>query len=293
MLGSMVADYLSRDESLELRASFRPQSGRPTWSDTRPSVRWVEFSGADDLHLVDDHEWIVNCAGVIKPLIDDSDPAKVENAIRVNSLLPHQLVEAAAASGGSIIQIATDCVYAGTRGRYSESDVHDATDVYGKTKSLGEVTGARVHHIRASIVGPEAARSRSLLEWFLAHQPAAQVNGFVNHLWNGVTTLQFAKVVRAVIAGAGAPGTQHLVPGDVVSKYELLRAFAEAYERNDLEIRAIGAPTVIDRTLATEKHEGNIALWLAAGYDRAPTVAEMVAELAAYPYMPARLKSPA
>ena len=42
-------------------------------------------------------------------------------------------------SNGPILQIATDCVYSGATGGYTESSSHDALDVYGKTKSLGEV----------------------------------------------------------------------------------------------------------------------------------------------------------
>ena len=39
-----------------------------------------------------------------------------------------------------VIQIATDCVFDGLKGNYTEDDKHNAIDVYGKTKSLGEVS---------------------------------------------------------------------------------------------------------------------------------------------------------
>src|SRR5437868_4207618 len=69
---------------------------------------------------------VINCIGLIKPYCDN-----VQSAIKVNALFPHKLP-------ANSIQIATDCVYSGSKGGYIETDPHDALDVYGKTKSLGE-----------------------------------------------------------------------------------------------------------------------------------------------------------
>jgi dTDP-4-dehydrorhamnose reductase len=293
MLGSMVAHHLGGDESLDVTATFRPTTTRLDWPARVPSVSWREFSGPEDLHVVAGHDWVVNCVGVIKPLIAEDDPVRVEDAVRTNSLLPYQLAATCAESGASLIQIATDCVYSGSEGRYGEGALHDAIDVYGKTKSLGEVPAAHVHHIRASIVGPETARARSLLEWFLGHPRGAVVSGYLNHRWNGVTTLHFSKVARGIISGVDAPRRHHLVPAGEISKHDLLRCFAEAYDRGDLTIEGVNASTVIDRTLVTEQQAANLALWNAAGYQAPPSVGEMVTELAGYPYLPAAMAAAA
>ena len=139
-------------------------------------------------------DWIVNCIGVIKPHIKESDPESVLNAVKINSEFPNSL---ASATQARIIQIATDCVYSGVKGLYSELDPHDATDVYGKTKSLGEVVFDHVYHLRVSIIGPELGRSTSLLEWFRNQPVDSSLNGFTDHLWNGVTTHHFGKLAGA------------------------------------------------------------------------------------------------
>ena len=54
--------------------------------------------------------------------------------------------------GIRIIQIATDCVYDGVNGNYSETDLHNPTDIYGKTKSLGEVPEPDFLNIRCSMI---------------------------------------------------------------------------------------------------------------------------------------------
>jgi dTDP-4-dehydrorhamnose reductase len=290
MLGSMVADVLARDSRLAVTATTRS----PETALGLNGVSWAQFRCADDLGVVADHDWIVNCVGVIKPFIRDDNADEVENAVRVNALLPHELAVAAAAAGAGVLQIATDCVYSGAKGAYAEDDLHDALDVYGKTKSLGEVSAENVFHLRASIVGPEAGRSRSLLEWFLGQERGARINGFVNHRWNGVTTLHFAKVCGGIVAGGFVPPARHhLVPKGAISKHELLQSFASSYGRDDVIVNPVDAPTVVDRTLATTQAEANVRLWRAAGHDEPPTVPEMVAELARYDYrlgaLPARL----
>ena len=93
-------------------------------------------------------------------------------------MLPHQLARKAESSGAKVIQIATDCVYSGKKGEYVESDEFDPLDVYGKTKSLGEVTSPGVYHLRCSIIGPEPKEHKFLLDWFLGQPKNARVNGY-------------------------------------------------------------------------------------------------------------------
>ncbi len=286
MLGSMVAAYLAEQETVSVRGTVRNPS---ILEDCRQRIRRAEWSLLDardegTWDPIDDADWIVNAIGVIKPLIHDEDAAEVASAIAVNSQFPFQLGMRAAAAGARVLQIATDCVYSGSKGLYSELDVHDALDVYGKTKSLGEARMSNVHHLRCSIVGPERYPGRSLLAWFLSQPVGSQVRGFANHLWNGLTTLHFAKLCGAIISqDIALPHLQHVIPGGVVSKAELLQAFAGAFERRDVTVEVVEADKAVNRTLATCNHELNDSLWHAAGYRATPSVAEMVAELALYP----------
>src|SRR5207244_6584362 len=110
----------------------------------------------------------------------------VRRAVAVNSLFPYALSDVAEAAGARVLQIATDCVFSGREGSYREDSPHDPLDVYGKTKSLGEVQAPHFLNLRCSIVGPEIRGFRSLLCWFLAQPRNARLRGFVNHWWNGV-----------------------------------------------------------------------------------------------------------
>jgi dTDP-4-dehydrorhamnose reductase len=297
MLGSMVVDYLAQSGGLDLVATTRKPEHVDRLRAAVPGVRWVgldaERAGADEVAAaLGDAQWVVNAIGVIKPYIKDDNAAQVERATRVNALFPHLLAGAAKASGCRVLQIATDCVYSGQKGRYAEPDPHDALDVYGKTKSLGEVYSPAVHHLRCSIIGPEPFASVSLLHWFIRQPRGAGVNGYTNHLWNGVTTLQFARLCRGAMADGGLqlPHAQHVVPTGSLSKADMLRCFAREYGRGDVTITPGEAKVVIDRTLSTADEATNRRLWAAAGYAEPPTVPDMIAEMARFNY---RLAAPA
>jgi dTDP-4-dehydrorhamnose reductase len=224
-------------------------------------------------------DWIINCIGVIKPHINENLYDSTKNAIDINSLFPHRIAHAIEGTNTKVIQIATDCVYSGDVGSYTESHSHDALDVYGKTKSLGEVNSESFMHLRASIIGPEQGRSTSLLEWFLGQQPNAEVNGFTDHLWNGITTHHFAKLALSITeTKLFSPGVKHVLPGDVVAKAELLKYFKEVYGRNDIVINRVESMKKIDRTLASNQSDFSNHLWIASGYKSAPTVQQMVQE---------------
>jgi dTDP-4-dehydrorhamnose reductase len=276
----MVTRVLAERSGLAVAATTRGESpGVPT------AVSWQRFDAARDSldALLDATQptWIVNAIAVTAPLIEEGVNTSVLRAIEVNAVFPRRLAQAAAARRQRVIQIATDGVYSGLRGPYDESAPHDAQDVYGRTKSLGEVVDAHIALLRCSIVGPEAGSPRSLLGWLLALSPGATVRGFTGQRWNGVTTLHFAKLCAAVIEGAEVPAVQHIVPGDSLSKAELLELAARAWGRQDLRMRRELGPHRRDRTLSTLRPDANRGLWQAAGYGEPPTIAAMLEELAA------------
>lgn len=288
MLGSMVLSWLARDPELALVATGRTAELFPGMKRLAPTCEPrlldADTASADSLAaLIAGADWVVNCIGVIKPYIKDDNPVQTARALRVNAVFPHLLAQAAERTGARVLQIATDCVYSGLQGRYAEGASHDALDVYGKSKSLGEVHSPQVHHLRCSIIGPEPKCHVSLLDWFLGQPQGAGVKGFTNHDWNGVTTLHYAKVCHGILKqGLALPHLLHVVPSGTLTKADLLGAFASAYGRTDITIEPVAAATVVDRTLATSQPDLNTAVWAAAGYPVPPTVPQMVQDMADY-----------
>lgn len=283
MLGAMVVDVFASDRSLATHATARAKPAAANSSVSWHSLDASRATVAECRSVISGASWVVNCIGITKPLIKDDVASQVEQAIRVNSEFPHLLGRAAEAEGVRVLQIATDCAYSGQDGQYAEDSPHDALDVYGKTKSLGEVSSPNVHHLRASIIGPEPKEHKFLLDWFLGQPSGATLNGFVNHEWNGVTTLAFAKVALGIVKAEPAlPKLHHLVPQGSLTKADMLAAFARAYSRSDISINNVKAETVVNRTLRTKDVTLNRALWQNGGYVVPPTVEDMIIEMSAF-----------
>lgn len=292
MLGSMTLDSFVKSGGFDVVATYRNEKTVKPLRKKYPEVDFRKFDAGHPgikgvVDAITGAEWIVNTIGIIKPYIRDNHSADIHRAVRVNAHFPYLLAQAAQKTNSKIIQIATDCVYSGKKGRYIEADVHDALDVYGKTKSLGEVFNDQVYHLRCSIIGPEIKAYKSLLDWFLGQPEGARINGFTNHHWNGITTLHFARICQGIIKKRMAiPHIQHIVPSNLISKADLLKCLAKKFKRHDITITDINAPEFIDRTLSTSNQVLNNKIWRAAGYSKPPTIEQMVAELAKHKFLP-------
>lgn len=231
-------------------------------------------------NLLEGFDYVINCIGIIKPYIHENNAFEVQRAITINSLFPHKLALAARKTNTRIIQIATDCVFDGAKGLYTECDVHNAIDIYGKTKSLGEVFSDNTMNLRCSIIGKEKKSYLSLLEWFLKQPEKAEVYGYKNHLWNGITTKAFADICIGIIKhDFWFSGVQHIVPKDEATKAQMLHLFAKIFDRDDINIKNINADENINRTLSTKYQKRNNKLWKLAGYNSIPTIEEMVNDI--------------
>ncbi|MGD9107944.1 MAG: sugar nucleotide-binding protein [Gammaproteobacteria bacterium] len=188
-------------------------------------------------------DYLINCIGVIKPFVRNN----YVNTIKINSIFPRELADYCEAKDIKLIHITTDCVFSGKEGGYTEASVHDCLDEYGKSKSLGESDNCML--IRTSIIGEELHNNASLIAWAKS-QKGSKVNGFVNHLWNGITAHQYAIICSQIIRQSLHEYGLFHVFSNCVSKYELLHLINDKFALN-LKINAFDAPVKIDRTLAT------------------------------------------
>ena len=280
MLGSALVARLSQSPDVETSATARRVP-----EETHPRVRFVPFA-VGDAHLSDivagfgPGDYVVNCIGLIKHRMNDAVAADRLEAVRVNSAFPYELAALSERHGFRVIQIATDCVYAGTRGSYDEISDHDALDVYGKTKSLGEVPQQLFLNIRCSIIGREVSGATSLVEWLLSQPVDGEIRGYLDHEWNGVTTDTFAKLVVGLVrTRSELSGAHHFVPADSMNKSDLSRLILDVFGRKDVTVVPTVTGRPVNRTLSTNDDRTNAVLWRLAGMDHAPTIAQMVAQL--------------
>jgi dTDP-4-dehydrorhamnose reductase len=227
--------------------------------------------GEDDLDVLLERvrpDAVLNAIGLVKQL-----PAgqSLQTAMRVNAVFPHELGAACATVGARLIHISTDCVFSGrlaAPARYSEKDVPDAEDVYGRSKLLGEVLEPPALTLRTSFIGHELDRRSGLLEW-LAGCDGEQVFGFANARFSGLTARELSRlIVRILLEQPDLSGLWH-VAGDPIDKHDLLLRLRDALGLN-CDIVPRDEP-VINRVLDSARFER------ATGY-RAPSWEQMLAE---------------
>ncbi len=223
---------------------------------------------------------VVNCVGVIKQLAGAKDPVQ---SIAINALFPHQLAQACAARGARLIHISTDCVFDGSRGERRETEVPDAPDLYGRSKALGEITGAGCLTLRTSIIGRELHGASGLVEWFLSRRGDA-ADGYRHAVFSGFTTAELSGIVfRVLEQHPGLTGLYH-VSAAPIDKLALLELLNDAFAAH-VRVTPRDEPH-IDRSL------DSTAFRAATGYDP-PTWADMIRDLAgdSTPYESARALS--
>ena len=216
---------------------------------------------------------VLNGIGIIKQLPEAND---ARASIYTNALFPHLLADRCCSRGIRLIHVSTDCVFSGRTGAYTEEDVSDAADLYGKTKYLGEVHYPGTLTVRTSIVGRELFSSLSLVDWFLS-QEGERVRGFTKVRYSGLSTIAFAReLLRLVTEFPMLEGLYH-VASSPISKYDLLCLVRDAYGVS-VDIQPFDG-VVSDRTMRSDAYRR------ATGFV-APSWPEMITEMArdATPY---------
>lgn len=217
---------------------------------------------------------LVNCIGWIPQKANGTSEEQIQQAHLLNEKLVADISGLQLTHGFRWLQIATDCVFSGKNGPYVESDIKDASDIYGKSKIAGEDYCDNAYTVRCSIVGPDTSPgAKGLFEWFRRLSIGSVVDGYTNSLWNGVTTNQFANLSVGLIGETELePFRAHFIPDGFLTKYEMLRIFRERLGREDVVLLE-SSGLRIDRRLATEDMSRNKWLWQKAGLESIPNVA--------------------
>ena len=191
--------------------------------------------------------YIINCIGILINS-SNSDP---EDAIFLNSYLPHRLSKLADVINAKLIHISTDCVFSGEKGTsYIETDEKDGKDVYAKTKGIGEVISDKHLTLRTSVVGPELkSDGEELFHWFMSQ--SGSISGYTKAIWSGVTTLELAKAILWSIENK-ITGLYHITNNDSICKYDLLKLFKK-YTGKEIDILPIDGKEVDKSFIDTRK----------------------------------------
>jgi dTDP-4-dehydrorhamnose reductase len=232
MLGGSIFRYFSLQSGYEVLGSVRNNAAALSLAAQgfKNVITSVDVRDNKRLHDVFHDfkpDFVFNCVGLIKQLNDSKNPI---SAIEINSLLPHRLASFANQFNCKLIHFSTDCVFSGKDGNYFESDIPDATDIYGRSKLLGEVSYDGHLTLRTSIIGHEINSNLSLVDWFLSQD--GPIDGFSKAIFSGLPTCYVAEFVHHyVLDNPELSGLLHLSV-DPIDKYTLLMMIKDVYQKN-------------------------------------------------------------
>ena len=170
---------------------------------------------------------LINCLGLTNKKIFNSNQS--EDFISINSLLPYRLQRICEDLGSRLIHFSTDCIFSGDKGFYSEKEIPDPPDIYGKSKLLGELDFENTLTIRKSVIGHELISRNGLLEWFLYQNKF--VEGYKNVIFSGTTVLELAILIeKYIIPRSELKGILNIT-GESISKFDLLKIIADIYNK--------------------------------------------------------------
>ena len=247
MLGNAVIRALSEKTDWQVHGTVRSESSRRFFQEgiAKRLLAGVDVEQQDSLtqaFIRTRPEVVINCIGLVKQLAEADDLLR---ALPINALLPHRLARLCELVGARLIHMSTDCVFAGDKGGYHESDISDAKDLYGRSKYLGEVSYPHTITLRTSIIGHELQSEQGLVGWFLSQQ--GKCKGYTKAIFSGMPTVVLARIIRdVVIPRPELHGVYH-VAAKPISKYDLLNLIAKIYSKQ-IEIVPDGK-FMIDRSL--------------------------------------------
>ena len=195
---------------------------------------------------------VINCVGKIKQMTQNPGDLHYSNAVlpmELMTLLPQETI---------FVHPSTDCVFRGKATTpYLLTEPADAEDVYGWSKFLGEralLDRPQTLIPRVSIIGPDdRSNGPGLLNWFLRQADSSEVNGFTNHWWNGITTLEWCRKVERVLKEGELVSHDKAVlvqwgTPESVSKSALLKQVAQVFGR-EITVKEFASPEAVYRVL--------------------------------------------
>tara|TARA_B100000780_G_C20940727_1_gene375189 strand:- start:81 stop:779 length:699 start_codon:yes stop_codon:yes gene_type:complete len=180
--------------------------------------------------MFDGVDFIINCIGAI--------PQKT-NEFDINWQIPIWLN---ANTNCKVIHPATDCEFDNSNYGLSKKRATDYIKDYCETTKI----------IQTSIIGPELNSNVSLLEWFLSQK--GEVDGYTEAIWNGVTSLEWAKQCKIIIDNWDITPILTILYSNKVSKFKLLIIIQECYGKRDVIImpKKLGNDKSLSGTIKTK-----------------------------------------
>lgn len=219
----------------------------------------LEIVTAGHIHA----ETVINCAGIVK-----QRQCSASHMLRVNAVGAQLLAEACDAAGARLIQVSSDCVFAGRAyGPHIEISAVDPDDDYAKSKLAGEVIRPPHLTIRTSFVGFGLHGLIARMQ-----RPNVVERASAYQHWSGHTVETVADVLITLAERSELTGLLH-IPGEFQTRWQLCNALKVRYD--------LPAQIMLDNSYESDRRLESI-YWSAWGLPDLPDFATQL-ELMPWP----------
>lgn len=163
----------------------------------------------------------------------------------------------------------------------TESSIPRLGGFISKSQSLYAIDRSRVinMHVEYLKITNEESNSNSLLPWVLSLSDNSNINGFIDHWWNGITDVALSKILVSLIVNDIKlhHGSYNITSRYPVSRYQLLNYISWEYNKN-LNVSRLPSLGKKSECVFTSHVSELEALWLSAGYKEIPSIQYLIHE---------------
>ena len=194
-------------------------------------------------------DYIINCIGALPR---DTN----EKMTFINAQFPNKLATIAEKNNSYLIHVSSDAVFSPLSNDVYENDSPFPIDEYGKSKLQGEPKSTNAFSIRTSLLGLDPYKHKGLLEYALQEK---RLTGFMNQVWSGSTTLQFAHLCHQIIKNNAFEQMRqkssifHFAPLTDYTKHDIIKTLQELIKNDAMLV--MGEGEQITRSLKTNYQE--------------------------------------
>lgn len=154
-------------------------------------------------------------------------------AHQANVEIAKNVAQAAAMQGAGLIHISTDHLFSGRRSMYTESELPEPVNQYGRTKALAETAVMQVNPaalvVRTNFFGWGHATRQSFSDWLIYNLRAGKELPLFDNVFFTPILADVLALAAHELVDTGASGIFNLVGDRRLSKYEFARILADHF----------------------------------------------------------------
>lgn len=221
----------------------------------------LDILNKQDLKLIENikPDIVIHCAALTNLEFCEENENIVE---KINFGGTKNIAETCKKIGCYLIHISTDALFNGKKGNYSEEDIPNPINIYGKTKLKAEEIvkkiGGNYIILRTNIYGWNLQNKFSLAEWMLDKlEKNEKLPGFEDVYFSPLLVNNLGKIILELISKKYI-GILNVASSETCSKLDFAKKIAQVFELNENLIYPVNSDTIKFKAKRAKKMTLNV-----------------------------------